>query len=364
MSNSHDFFSCLAQYHSELKNSNTEKENYSQIWSKLIDDFKSSEVDQKTLEKLCEDSCRGYNFILEKEGFSKYHAQIQKIVGKAQYQLLKYFPPLGHRFRTLVHWAANKMVEMKGISGSYRQFYDYKLYLIHSFLKEINFNTEKKLKSYFPDFKVKQSYNSLKCIYLFEEMIETVKQVNKAYPKSVIEVGAGAGNFPILFGRSTDNFTYYIVDLPEMITITAYEINKFIPDSNIILPNQVQELSDSIDHRGKNFVFLTPEQFEKIPDKGSDLFLNVESFAEMAPSISADYIQGAYRKLKVGGIIYSANRETRSFNRTDKIIHGSSHWKLPFKESDKVVFEKFCPMRDVLTNKLRPNINRLSIVTE
>jgi putative sugar O-methyltransferase len=51
-----------------------------------------------------------------------------------------------------------------------------------------------------------------------------------AWPHSVIEVGGGYGAFSYLFCRESDNSTYGIVDLPEMLALQHYFLSLALPD--------------------------------------------------------------------------------------------------------------------------------------
>ena len=91
-------------------------------------------------------------------------------------------------------------------------------------------------------------------------------KLDPSTPVSFIEIGAGAGNFCIVSAQRSNKITYYIVDLPEMLAVSAHQVIKYIPNAEIYLPNEIDKgaLKETTDAE-KVFFFLTPSQMTSYP---------------------------------------------------------------------------------------------------
>jgi hypothetical protein len=129
-----------------------------------------------------------------------------------------------------------------------------------------------------------------------------------------------------------------------------------------VLPNEIN-CRDSLEPpvRGINFILLTPSQVDLVPKAKFDLAINIESFAEMEQKVANAYVELTYSWLRDGGSMFVANRESREMPSGGRVSNITSFWKYPFSNTDEVVLLEYCPMRDLLTNRRKRNVNRVAI---
>lgn len=262
------------------------------------------------------------------------------------YLIRKTFFYLADFNKKIIDYLSNLFIKVFRLNYSKFDIYDLRYIKAKSFLKS------QKLKSdLYNVFNLKNNYNSCKSIYNFHYL----NQNRLIYDEIVIvEVGAGLGNIPLLIANKYKKFTYYIIDLPEMIVHASRNIKKYVPDAQIILPNEEISINPEIEQK---FIFRTNNNFNSLElNESVDLFINIESFAEMPVEVVNDYLKFAYKSLKIGGHIYSNNRESRILtNKIDKINCFYNY------ELDKFNLKDFnyCAFREYVYEKRKRNIQYL-----
>ncbi len=95
------------------------------------------------------------------------------------------------------------------------------------------------------------------------------------WPHNIIEVGGGYGAFSYLFCRESKNFTYGIVDLPEMLALQHYFLSLALPDRMVRLasPDNVRLCEREIT--------LVPVSLVGNCRLQADLFFSTFAFSEM-----------------------------------------------------------------------------------
>jgi putative sugar O-methyltransferase len=140
--------------------------------------------------------------------------------------------------------------------------------------------------------------------------------------KSVIEIGSGLAQFAMFNLINSENLIYVCVDIEEMIPSAYLSIIENYPnnDVDLFLPHEVNEFNFS--NSKKKVLFLTPKQYhqiDKLINFKIDLFVNIESFAEMKISVVNDYLNKSIDFLNTDAMFFTCNRLSRLVDRTDRI---------------------------------------------
>lgn len=123
---------------------------------------------------------------------------------------------------------------------------------------------------------------------------------------TILEIGAGAGNFAVFAFALLQPRCYIIVDLPQMLAYSGYQILKHVPDVTVIYPYEYSP--DKLQGPGPKVLLLTPSQIENLPNDIADVMLNFTSFSEMDREEVDRYIQQVYRVGKPDSVFYNVNR--------------------------------------------------------
>jgi putative sugar O-methyltransferase len=122
---------------------------------------------------------------------------------------------------------------------------------------------------------------------------------------TVMEIGAGNGNFPSIFYHDWAPIKVILVDLPETLAVAIPFLNSLFPKAKILMPHEVQSvgLSGTFD-----FAFLTVDQIEILDDNSIDLAINCHSFQEMTHEQIRVYFKLVQRVCRDTGFFFTANR--------------------------------------------------------
>lgn len=122
---------------------------------------------------------------------------------------------------------------------------------------------------------------------------------------TVLEIGAGNGNFPSIFFHDWKPVRVILVDLPETLAVAIPFLTDLFPDATIAMPHEIAKsgLPDRFD-----FAFLTVDQLDAIGDSSVDLAINCHSFQEMTQPQIAQYLQLVQRACREGKYFFTANR--------------------------------------------------------
>jgi len=131
------------------------------------------------------------------------------------------------------------------------------------------------------------------------------KYVGDKKINTIMEIGAGNGNFPALFFHDWAPVRVILVDLPETLAIAIPYLSNLFPDARLIMPHEVQvgALADDFD-----FAFLTVDQLDYIDDDSVDLSINCDSFQEMTHDQIKTYFHLVQRVTREAGLFFTANR--------------------------------------------------------
>ena len=129
--------------------------------------------------------------------------------------------------------------------------------------------------------------------------------ISETEVKTILEIGAGNGNFPAIFHHDWSPERIILVDLPETLAIAITFLSNLFPDANILTPNEAR--SNGLEGE-YDFVFLTVDQLDLIPANAIDLAINCHSFMEMTHEQINVYFDLIQRASREAGYFFTANR--------------------------------------------------------
>ncbi len=123
--------------------------------------------------------------------------------------------------------------------------------------------------------------------------------------RTVLEIGAGNGNFPSILFHDWAPLRVILVDLPETLAVAIPYLSSLFPQAKLVMPNEAQPsgLPDEFD-----FAFLTTDQLGFIADNSVDLAINCHSFQEMTHRQIDIYFKLVQRVVRNEGCFFTANR--------------------------------------------------------
>ncbi len=123
--------------------------------------------------------------------------------------------------------------------------------------------------------------------------------------RTVLEIGAGNGNFPSILHHDWSPVRIILIDLPETLAVSISYLSSLFPDSRICMPHEIQRtgIPDEFD-----FAFLTVDQLDLVEDGSVDLAINCHSFQEMTQEQIGVYFQFVQRVCRDSGFLFVANR--------------------------------------------------------
>jgi putative sugar O-methyltransferase len=129
--------------------------------------------------------------------------------------------------------------------------------------------------------------------------------IDSAEVRTVLEIGAGNGNFPSILYHDWAPVRVILIDLPETLAVAIPFLSNLFPRARLALPHEIQSggLLAEFD-----FAFLTVDQLGLLGDDRVDLAINCHSFQEMTHEQIRIYIELAQRVCRDGGYFFTANR--------------------------------------------------------
>jgi putative sugar O-methyltransferase len=123
--------------------------------------------------------------------------------------------------------------------------------------------------------------------------------------QTILEIGAGNGNFPAILFHDWAPVRVVLIDLPESLAVSIPFLASLFPDARIAMPNEIE-----VDGMPKkfDFAFLTVDQLHCLADSCIDLAINCHSFQEMTHEQIAIYFELIQRVCRASGFFFTANR--------------------------------------------------------
>lgn len=160
----------------------------------------------------------------------------------------------------------------------------------------------------------------------------------------VCEIGAGAGNLAFFLHNSGIIRNYVIVDLPEVLILSAYTLRKYIPNARLVFADELDAIS--LSEEGQ-FVFVPAQNVDRLPNSTFDLCLNLNSFQEMDESARDHYIRTFYRVGGKNALFFNCNRRTRHLPQRDNVSFDNNPLLYPYADSDRVLTWEECPFNEL-----------------
>jgi putative sugar O-methyltransferase len=123
--------------------------------------------------------------------------------------------------------------------------------------------------------------------------------------RTILEIGAGNGNFPSILYHDWAPVRIVLIDLPETLAVSIPFLSSLFPEARMFLPNEIQRDGFPGDF---DFAFLTVDQLGLLADNSIDLAINCHSFQEMTHEQIRVYIELVQRVCRDSGFFFSANR--------------------------------------------------------
>lgn len=122
--------------------------------------------------------------------------------------------------------------------------------------------------------------------------------------RTILEIGAGNGNFPSILYHDWLPSRLILIDLPETICLAFTFLANLFPKAKFVLPNEVElGLPETFD-----FALLTVEQLDVVGSDSVDLAMNCHSFQEMTHEQIVIYFHFVQRICRNQGYFFTANR--------------------------------------------------------
>jgi hypothetical protein len=180
--------------------------------------------------------------------------------------------------------------------------------------------------------------------FFYKSKIEKLakKYLNKPL-LDVFEIGAGAGNLALFLYRSGIVRNYIIIDLPEMLVLSAYTLGKYIPDAQIAFADELNDFP--LSEQG-GFVFVPAQNVDQLPNGAVDLCINTNSFQEMDGPTRDHYIRTIYRVGRNNALFFNCNRR-QSLPQRDGSHFDNNPLLYPYANTDRVVIWQECPFQEL-----------------
>jgi putative sugar O-methyltransferase len=178
---------------------------------------------------------------------------------------------------------------------------------------------------------LRSDLNLVRIWWYAERLKARLATLGRSRPQVILEIGAGAGRFPVTLFEHGLVSHYVVVDLPEMLLnsmITVAEELKVdirlgeTPDFSIARPT---------------FWFLETADIARVAGASVDVALNINSLMEMDEQVRDDYLAHIDRVLRPGGLFYNVNRMQRAMDRRNGEPFESNPLTYPYKASDVVL---------------------------
>ncbi len=159
------------------------------------------------------------------------------------------------------------------------------------------------VKRHYAGWSGRRASGNIICHYYYQNLLRGF--IDAARVGTVLEIGAGNGNFPAILFHEWAPLRVILIDLPEALAVSIPFLASLFPRARLALPNEIaqQGLPAQFD-----FAFLTVDQTALVAKDSVDLAINCHSFQEMThPQIEA-YFALVQRVCRHSGWFFTANR--------------------------------------------------------
>jgi putative sugar O-methyltransferase len=159
------------------------------------------------------------------------------------------------------------------------------------------------LKRYFKNWSGYEASANIIHHYYYQNILRGF--VNRERVGTILEIGAGNGNFPSILYHDWAPVRVVLIDLPETLAVSIPFLSSMFPNAKIAMPNEIE-----IDGMPKefDFAFLTVDQLDRLADNSVDLAINCHSFQEMTHEQIGTYFELVQRVCRESAFFFTANR--------------------------------------------------------
>jgi len=124
------------------------------------------------------------------------------------------------------------------------------------------------------------------------EYISIMSKIDQNNIHSIMELGAGYGRTAYIFLKMIPHVKYIIVDIPPALYIAERYLSNQFRERKIFKFRKFKDFNEiKKEFEQSDIAFFLPYQLELLPQKISDLFINISSFHEMHPHQIELYFQ-------------------------------------------------------------------------
>lgn len=140
------------------------------------------------------------------------------------------------------------------------------------------------------------------------------------------ELGAGHGRLAEIFGRST-NYRHFIFDITPALYVSQWYISALFPNEKVFKFRPFDDFEEIRDELQEcRFAFFTSNQIEKIPKDYFNLFINMNSLAEMRLDQINNFLGHIDR---VTEMAFLSRQEVKSLNEVELVPLNKSNFAMP-----------------------------------
>jgi putative sugar O-methyltransferase len=141
--------------------------------------------------------------------------------------------------------------------------------------------------------------------------------------QTIVEIGAGYGRLAHVI-MSSAPCRYVIVDIPPALYVSQWYLTQLFATKPTFRFRPWRDRHEvEAELAASELIFLTPDQFQKLPDGGVDIAIAISNLAEMTPSQVSQYL-GAF-DAKVRKHVY-----IKQWIRSDNTLDGCTYTKRDF----------------------------------
>ncbi len=140
------------------------------------------------------------------------------------------------------------------------------------------------------------------------------------------ELGAGHGRLADIFGRTT-NFRHFIFDITPALFVSQWYTKSLFPNEKIFEFRHFDDFAEIRDELQEcRFAFFTSNQIEKLPSDYFDLFINLNSLAEMRLDQIRNFLHHIDRVTSKG---FLSRQQQQSINPVEQVPLSKAHFSMP-----------------------------------
>jgi len=182
------------------------------------------------------------------------------------------------------------------------------------------------------------TWEIIKAYNYYNELSPIVNLIDN--PAYYIEIGPGGCHLARIFkSHYNKKLKYVLVDLKSTIPFGFINLVKNFPGANIILPDEITS-PEQIKSLDFDFLFLTNEQIQLLPNDTFDIAVNTDSFMEMLPDTINNYFIMLRRVIKDNNVFFCHNRAEKIMSRP-----GDNNQKNMYNLSNPNVKSNSIPIR-------------------